>query len=394
MDDFGVTRHLDEELLNCSTGCLPWRYHQHDPFDAIRRHFVNPRGKGMHHLWRLWLPLLAISFLTPAQATEVGEGVIQCVVLGEGGRPVGGANVHAELKGIPMAKAIRYVETDEKGFFLIDQLEFGTYYVSVKNEEEEYGDSGFSFFNDQPVPMAQISAQHRIADVVVNLGPKAGILTGTISDAATGKPIPAGFDLAQVKDRTKWMGTSAAPNFRVLIPSSKEMEVKVSAPGYEAWVYPDPSIPSQVLRMDPGSEIHLDIQLKPAHDRSLPVSKFLIPEGYVGWLRVEYDVECFPPIPVGDGVRILRFARANLLETSSPMPEDATERQYLLRRRWFRAKLGGGLSKRKWNDLARNPRLPWRENENVYIFRGDRRTVQDPTTHRISGSYLSVSGAN
>ena len=240
MDDYRVLpdgmRHLDEELLNCSTGCLPWRYHQHDPFDAIRRHYVNPRGKGMHHLWRLWLPLLAISFLTAAQATEVGEGVIQGVVLGEEGQPVRGAKVHAELKGIPMAKAIRYVETDEKGFFLIDQLEFGTYYVSAKNEEEEYGDSGFSFFNDQPVPMAQISAQHRIADVVVNLGPKAGILTGTISDAATGKPIPAGFDLAQVKDRTKWMGTSAAPNFRVLIPSSKEMEVKVSTPGYEAWV--------------------------------------------------------------------------------------------------------------------------------------------------------------
>ena len=282
----------------------------------------------MHHLWRLWLPLLAISFLTPAQATEVGEGVIQGVVLGEGGRPVGGAKVHAELKGVPMAKAIRYVETDENGFFLIDQLEFGTYCVSAKSEEEEYGDSGFSFFNDQPAPMARISAQHRIADVVVNLGPKAGILTGTISDAATGKPIPAGFDLAQVKDRTKWMRTSAAPNFRVLIPSSKEMGVKVSAPAYEAWVYPDPTIPSQVLRMDPGSEMHLDIKLKPAHDRSLPLSKFFIPEGYVGWLRVEYDVECFPPIPVEDGVKIFRFSDANVVETSSPMPEDAAERQY------------------------------------------------------------------
>jgi hypothetical protein len=108
--------------------------------------------------------------------------------------------------------------------------------------------------------------------VVVNLGPKAGILTGTISDAATGKPIPAGFWLVQVKNRNKWRGTSTAPNFRVLISSSKEMEVKVSAPGYETWVYPDPTIPSQVLRMDPGSEVHLDIKLKPAHDRSLPLS--------------------------------------------------------------------------------------------------------------------------
>ncbi len=286
-------------------------------------------GEGMHRLRRLLLPLLAISFLIPAQGTEVGTGVIQGVVLGEGAQPVRGAKVHAELRGLPVAKRIRYVETNEHGFFLIDELEFGTYYVAAKNEEEGYGDSGSSFFNDQRVPTAQISAQHRIADVVINLGPKAGILTGTISDAATGKPIPAGFWLVQAKDRNKWMGTSAAPDFRVLIPSSKEMEVKVSAPGYEDWVYPDPAIPSQVLRMDPGSEIHLDIHLRPAHDRSLPVSKFLIPAGYIGWLRVEYDVECSAPIPVEDGVRILRFAGATVLETSSSMPEDAAERQYL-----------------------------------------------------------------
>jgi hypothetical protein len=132
----------------------------------------------------------------------------------------------------------------------------------------------------------------------------------------------------QVKDRNKWRGTSAAPDFGVLIPSSKEMDVNVSAPGYEAWVYPDPTIPSQVLRMDPGSEIHLDIHLKPAHDRSLPVSKFFIPEGHVGWLRVEYNVECSPPIPVEDGARIYRFTDAKVLETSSPMPEDTAERQY------------------------------------------------------------------
>ena len=168
------------------------------------------------------------------------------------------------------------------------------------------------------------------------------------------------------------MGISAAPNFRVLIPSSKEMEVKVSAPGYEAWVYPDPSIPSQVLRMDPGSEIHLDIQLKPVHDRSLPVSKFLIPEGYVGWLRVEYDVECFPPIPVEDGVRILRFDWCQRVRDCFFDAGGCSRTAVLLLRgRWFRAKLGGRLSKRKWDDLERKPRLSWRKDENVRIFRGD-----------------------
>jgi hypothetical protein len=42
-------------------------------------HRANPRGEGMDSLRRLWLPLLAVSFLIPAQGTEVGEGVIQGV---------------------------------------------------------------------------------------------------------------------------------------------------------------------------------------------------------------------------------------------------------------------------------------------------------------------------
>jgi hypothetical protein len=276
----------------------------------------------------LWLLVLAIAVLAPAQESEDREGVIQGVVLDDGGQPIRGAKVHAELQGVAMAKAIRYVETDENGSFLIRRLEFGTYYVGAIKEDEGYGSSDFSFFNDKPLPIAQISAQHGIADVVVNLGPKAGILSGTITDSSTGKPIPAGFDLVQVKERNKWMSTSASPKFRVLIPSSKEMEVKVSAPGYETWIYPDPAVPSPVFRMEPGSQMHLDISLKPAQDRSVPISKFLIPQGYVGWLRVEYEVEGAPPIPIENGVKIFRFTGANVLETSSQMPEDTAERRY------------------------------------------------------------------
>src|SRR5467141_754880 len=116
----------------------------------------------MDRVRRLLLPVLAISFLTPAQATEVGEGVIQGVVLGEDARPVRGARVHAELKGVPMAKAIRYVETDESGFFLIDRLIFGNYYVGAMKEEEGYGSTDSGFFNDLPLITAEVSAQHRI----------------------------------------------------------------------------------------------------------------------------------------------------------------------------------------------------------------------------------------
>jgi hypothetical protein len=172
----------------------------------------------MRHLRTLCVLFWGISFLAPSQNTEIREGIIQGVVLGEVGNPLSGVKVHAELEGVAMAKAIRYVESDQNRFFLIDRLEFGTYYVAAVTEEGGYGGFPWSFFNDKPLPTVQISAQTRIANVVVNLGPKAGILTGTIRDALTGKPIgSAGFDLVQVKDRSKWMRTGAASDFRVLI---------------------------------------------------------------------------------------------------------------------------------------------------------------------------------
>ena len=195
-------------------------------------------------------------------------------------------------------------------------------------EEDGYGGMFWSFFNDKPLPEVQISAQTRIADVVVSLGPKAGILTGTIRDAVTGKPISAGFYFVQVKDRTKGMGTGAAPDFRVLIPSSEDIEVKVSAPGYDTWVYPGPNLAPQPLRMEPGSEAHVDILLSRTPNTDIPISKFLIPDGYVGWLRVAHDVGCASPVPVESGTTIFRFTGTNVLETSSPMPDTAAERRY------------------------------------------------------------------
>ena len=285
----------------------------------------------MRQLRRLCFVFCGISFLASGQSSEVREGVIQGVVLDDMGNPLPGAKVHAESKRPFMLEEIRplrIVESDQKGFFVIDRLEFGTYYVEAMKEEDGYGGMFWSFFNDKPLPTFQVSAENRIADAVVQLGPKAGILTGTIRDALTGKPLPASFRLMQVKGPHNWMATSAAPNFRVLIPSSKEIEVKVTAPGYDAWFYPGLNIPSQSLRMEPGSEAHLDILLEPTHNSSVPISQFLIPEGYVGWLRVEHKVECAPPVPVEDGQRIFRFTGANVLETSSPMPEEAAERQY------------------------------------------------------------------
>jgi hypothetical protein len=45
--------------------------------------------------------------------------------------------------------------------------------------------------------------------------------------------------------------------------------------------------------------------------------RFLIPEGYVGWVRVDFDVPGAPELPVDDGFYIFKFQKSGRLQTSS-----------------------------------------------------------------------------
>lgn len=47
-------------------------------------------------------------------------------------------------------------------------------------------------------------------------------------------------------------------------------------------------------------------------------SRFLIPEGYTGWVRVEFEVQGAPPLPVEAGQNVLRIPPNGSLRTSSP----------------------------------------------------------------------------
>ncbi len=46
-------------------------------------------------------------------------------------------------------------------------------------------------------------------------------------------------------------------------------------------------------------------------------SRFLIPDGYVGWVRVEFQVSGAPPLPAEGGEYLFKFPPSGLLRTSS-----------------------------------------------------------------------------
>lgn len=264
---------------------------------------------------------LVLLFYWTTNAQE--KGSIRGTVVDEAGAPVAGAKVNASpLGGWRIIRAIRYVSTDAEGRFLIDGLEFGRYAVFAMKEEASYPNMSSSFYSNNVFPSAVIAPSSPSQELQIQLGPKAGAITGSITNSVNGAPINAGFQLTRAASPDKWLGTSAPPNYRILLPSSTDVLIEVSAPGFKNWTAPSP------LRLQPGSELHLNISLEPAHDATLHPSKFLVPEGYIGWLLLEYNVKDAELSPIEVGVKVFKFPPNGQLSTSSPGPERGADDEF------------------------------------------------------------------
>lgn len=200
-------------------------------------------------------------FLTLSLSAQVAlsQGVIRGKVIDENGVPVIGANVHAELHGVAMATAIRYVQTHDEGSFAIDRLAFGTYDVNGGKEQDGYPQSNWALYADKPLATVVISGERPTSDVVLKFGPKAATLVGAVRDTATGKPLNSTFLIRRSGNR--WISTSAPPEFHLLVPPDTPIEVEVSAPGYKTWRYADEVGPPLQLQSD--AKERLEVELKP-----------------------------------------------------------------------------------------------------------------------------------
>jgi hypothetical protein len=205
--------------------------------------------------------LATFGFLISALSSAAQSGVIRGTVVDEAGRAIQAAKVRAELHGVPMAKAIRYVETDKNGAFAIDRLAYGVYDVNGKKEEDGYADTSIGFYADKPLASVHLSPDHPVAIVTLKFGPRAATLSGTVRDARTRKPVPAVLTLRHTDNPRNFLAGGVGPVFRTLIPASTEVTVEVSARGYEPWFYPNGSKPSP-LRLASGAQMALDIFLQ------------------------------------------------------------------------------------------------------------------------------------
>jgi hypothetical protein len=202
----------------------------------------------------------------PPDRTETESGLVNGTVLYEDGRPVHGATVFASPIGRPIGAIIPHSNSDETGHFAIrvPGSWFGGFAVAAKKEDEDYPDMSRQFYSDGKFQTVTLTTLNPTATVTIRLGPKAGVLIGTVADAVTGAPLSPCVEFKRALEPNNSLSASGLvePKYRLLIPSNTGILIKIWLDGYRAWYYPG-ELPSRTLSLLPAEEKTVDVRLQP-----------------------------------------------------------------------------------------------------------------------------------
>ncbi len=196
------------------------------------------------------------------------EGLIHGTVVYPDRKPVDGATVYAGPFGRPIGLAFPHVQTDQTGQFSIriPTPWFGKLFVAAEKKDEDYPDMGNQFYANGKFHIVTLTAAHPHAHVVIRLGPKAGVLEGTVTDAVTGSPLGPCTDLHYAASSNFLSGTGLiTARYRLLLPSDTGILIKVQLDGYRPWYYPGGAAKSAAkpIWLRPAEEKSVDIRLQP-----------------------------------------------------------------------------------------------------------------------------------
>ena len=196
-----------------------------------------------------------------------GPCVIEGTVINEHGLPAYRATVFARPMDGGMAAKVPSADTDAMGQFQIKHLWPGRFEVTAKKEDEGYPDTSGYFYSDGKIDRITLTSPLQPATVTILLGPKAGILVGTVADAVTGDPLNLCVDFRRASDPNNFMsGTGLInANYRFLVPSGRDVMIKIWSEGHLPWYYPGTSSKSEAKTfcLKAGEERVLHIRLHP-----------------------------------------------------------------------------------------------------------------------------------
>jgi hypothetical protein len=213
--------------------------------------------------------LTVLATVAVVVAAEEYLGSVGGTVVNEEGKPVEGAII----KAYPTDRGLSYVlpsdVSDRTGHFLVRHLWWGKFAVCGKKEDEGYRDPCGGLTDGFPFPRITLKPRHPKAVVTLRLGPKAGVLVGTVSDANTGALVSPCIEFRKPPDAANYLLTGSVPfggaQFRFLLPSNTDVTMEVRELNHKRWFYPGTLKKSEStsFRLTPGQELKLDIRMQP-----------------------------------------------------------------------------------------------------------------------------------
>ena len=169
--------------------------------------------------------------------------------------------------GPPFMGIIPHAATDERGHFAIPHLWLSKYAVGAEKLDEDYPNMTMQFYSDGKFDTVTLTSRRSAASVSIRLGPKAGILTGTVADAVSGAPLNSCAEFRRAKQPGNFLSGTGLVNakYRMLVPSNTDVLMKVWYAGHKPWYYPGTTAKAQSrpVNLKPGDEAKLDIRLEP-----------------------------------------------------------------------------------------------------------------------------------
>lgn len=224
-------------------------------------------------LWLCVATFLGLSQLlappTVAAQTKRDKGLIDGIVTYDDRKPVRGATVYAVPLGRAMGAIIPHANTDETGHYAISITRswFGKFAVAAKKEDEDYPDMSRQFYSDGKFQTVNLSASHPNATVIICLGPKAGVLLGTVVDAVTKAPLSPCVEFRRLAEPSNFLRGSGLvqPTYKLLVPPNTDILVNMYLDGYKTWYFPGTveKEKQQPVRLGPGEKRVADIELAP-----------------------------------------------------------------------------------------------------------------------------------
>ncbi len=216
---------------------------------------------------QLFAFLLSFSFLPiiQGQLPAANPGMIEGTLSYPDGNPAPGFML--TLIGTSLTSVHNQdTRTNNKGQFKVAHLSLGSYALtSYLDTVDSHYPPGDGDFFDKHLYRITLSAEHPDAKVALQLDLPSLIISGTVTDLETGKPIIATIWMWQTIDpKNKWLRTGSAYTgvYHCWLPPNKTILLRASAPGYRDY---ETTIPAITNGVDPVLNIAMQpLPVQPA----------------------------------------------------------------------------------------------------------------------------------